>query len=397
MEVRASAAAARLTILCPEPPFPATHGARVDRWNRIFALREMGVGVQVILWSHSSADESEAARALELVGCEVVCLTRRRRMRDYLFRRYPGRLYSYCPRGNKMAVLYKQVEAFAPKAILSDGLDPCLIGRDLAVRLAVPLALRSHNIEHMYWRFQLGLSTGRELLASLLAVPKLELAEREMRRAAQLILDISEDDRDWWRNHGGAGRSVIVPPIWRPNTSGLLDLRAWDFDVAFTGNLFAPNNVEGLKWFAEQVLPSVRAGSGGPLRVVCAGSRPTRTVWRLCKRSGITCAADPDSLELFSYGSRVLINPVRHSSGVNVKMFEMLATSRPIVSTPEGIRGLPKRLRTFVDVCDTSDEFATAIIRHLQNPRLNDVTSRTALLQRACSPGALEPLVALAS
>jgi len=230
----------------------------------------------------------------------------------------------------------------------------------------------------------------------MLAVPKLELAERELRRSAQLILDISEDDRSWWQDHGGADRSVIVPPIWRINKNSQGSQKVFNFDVAFTGGLFAPNSVEGLKWFAELVLPSLRAASACQLRVVFAGSKPTRLIRRLCSQCDITCSADPVSLEPFLFGSRVLINPVQHSSGVNIKMLEMLATNRPIVSTLQGVRGLPERLRTMVNVCHTPDEFAKAIIHHLQHPCLEDVVSRLALLESECGPSVLGPLIAIA-
>ena len=164
------------------------------------------------------------------------------------------------------------------------------------------------------------------------------------------------------------------------------------FDVAFTGGLFAPNSVEGLKWFAELVLPILRATSNCQLRVVFAGSKPTRLVRRLCRQFGITCAADQVSLEPFLFFSRVLINPVQHSSGVNVKMLEMLATNRPIVSTLQGVRGLPEWTRAMVDVCHTPEEFAKAIRHHIHHPRLEGGASRQALLESECGPSVLEPL-----
>ena len=92
-----------------------------------------------------------------------------------------------------------------------------ITARELVTRLTIPLAYRSHNVEHVYMRFQPELARGPRRIPLMLVVPKLELAERELRRSVQLILDISEDDRSWWLDHGGAGRSVIVPPIWRFN------------------------------------------------------------------------------------------------------------------------------------------------------------------------------------
>ena len=391
-----NALTARITILCPEIPYPPTHGGRTDRWNRIVALREMGAAVQVVLWERPYSEQSEAASALQRIGCNVIRISRRRRIRDYLFQRYPGRLYSYWPGGIAFETLYKQVEAFSPKAILSDGLDPMITAKELAAKLTIPLAYRSQNVEHLYMRFQLELARGPGRIPLMLVAPKLELAERELRRSVQLILDISEDDRSWWQDHGGAGRSVIVPPIWRFNKNSQGSQQVFNFDVAFTGGLFAPNSVEGLEWFADLVLPSLHTASACRPRVVFAGSKPTRLIQRLCRRHGITCAADPVSLEPFLFGSRVLINPVQHSSGVNIKMLEMLATNRPIVSTLQGVRGLPEVLRTMVDVCHTPDEFAKAIIHHLQHPRLEDIASRKALLESECGPSVLEPLIAIA-
>ncbi len=57
-----------------------------------------------------------------------------------------------------------------------------------------------------------------------------------------------------------------------------------------------------------------------------------------------------------------MINPLWHGSGVNIKMVELLATGRPVVSTSAGTRGLAGSVSQYAKIGDTRETFAQAVL-----------------------------------
>jgi hypothetical protein len=82
----------------------------------------------------------------------------------------------------------------------------------------------------------------------------------------------------------------------------------------------------------------------------------------------------PDADDFYARAN-VLVNTIKTGSGVQVKSLEMLMTDAPIVSTMQGVRGLPESVKQQFNICDTAQEFATAIISNLRAPDV-DLTAR---------------------
>jgi hypothetical protein len=383
----------RCTILVPEPPYPDTHGGRADRWSRLRGLRLRGVHVQVVVWTDGKRALSREGRdALESIGCVVCGVARVRRARAYFVGGRPGRLDSFLPGRVALDQLLASVGDFDPDLILADGLDVSLPAQRLARAVGRPLVYRSHNVEHVYWRLQSRLAHGRDRLPFLLAAPGLRGAEIVLRSQADLVLDISDEDRDWWVTTGHPGQSRVMPPLWLDAPPDELDAHEPVLDISFTGGLSAPNNVDGLEWFCSSVLPHAERAVGRRLKLAFAGSAPSKKLFALCTRFSVGCVPDPKDLTPIRLASRVLVNPVRASSGVNIKMLGMLASGRPIVSTSAGARGLPAALRAEVAERDDPVEFAGAVADAIRRPVQSSIARREALLAQVCGLPSLDPI-----
>jgi glycosyltransferase involved in cell wall biosynthesis len=135
----------------------------------------------------------------------------------------------------------------------------------------------------------------------------------------------------------------------------------------YVGNLHTRNNIFGLKWFARRVAPLLEG-----LYVVVAGSRPARSrpARQLCdtlRKANVEVIANPEEVQGLYDRARVLINPIWHGSGVNIKTVELLATGKPLVSTSAGTRGLVKQLHRHVGVADNPEDFATLVLERLDD------------------------------
>jgi hypothetical protein len=130
------------------------------------------------------------------------------------------------------------------------------------------------------------------------------------------------------------------------------------------------------------------------LRIVFAGSEPDAgglSVWR---RAGVECVVNPADVSAFYPRARLVVNPLQRGSGVNLKMIEALAFSRPAVTTPAGMRGLPDMVRPYFAVCSSPEAFASAALEILGSEEHPvDQADRAALMAECFGPDKLGPLL----
>lgn len=383
----------RITILVPEPVFPATHGGRVDRYRRIRGLRQLGAQVQLVVWTDSKRPQTESStRHLQDVGVEVISVARVRRLRKFLRFDCTGRLDSFMPSPGSFNAVLEAVTSFDPRLILADGLETSIPAKSLAARLGVPLAYRSQNIEHVYWEWQARLSHFPQSLPLLLGARNLGIAERQFRSDADIVLDIADEDRRYGSQNWSESKSITLPPTWLADDAVPTSASA-QWDISFTGGLAAPNNVAGIQWFLSEVLPELRRNSPTGLRIAFAGSSPSSHLLHEFRRHDVECVPNPGDIDAIRRSSRVLINPVRHASGVNIKMIEMIATGIPIVSTEAGTRGLPAALLSLITIARSPLEFAESIRRHLTSAPVGSASSARRILSESCGVDSLRPLL----
>ncbi|MCR5209321.1 MAG: glycosyltransferase family 4 protein [Lachnospiraceae bacterium] len=127
--------------------------------------------------------------------------------------------------------------------------------------------------------------------------------------------------------------------------------------VLFLGSTYVINR-DGLMNFIDNVLPVLKEKCP-EAEVVIAGS--------ICKT--IPDSADyrkmgwVDDLDEIYKQARVVINPVRHGAGLNIKMVEALSQAKPIVSVQKGMRGLKGCGASVTDDPVKFAEEITAVIR----------------------------------
>ena len=357
----------RLTMVCHDVPYPPTHGGRLETWNRIVGWTSLGISLQVVYWVRKPEDGAGARQAMDGLGVSVIELTRRHHLRQLFDLRYPPIIFSL--QIEHYATVRERVRDFRPDWVLLDGWPGFFLARRLARDLDRPLVYRSHNAEHYYWAELVRAARGLGRVRLWVTASRIKRLERQIRTSAALVLDLTHEDAAMCGSAGFGGNSVILPPFWPlpadvaevhpPNETGA--------DVLYGGNLWTPNNVEGLQWFSHEVLPGLRQAAVRTDRVVFAGSRPARAVLELCRRNHIRCVENPANLSRWFAHARVLINPVQRTSGINIKMLEMLATDRPIIATTAAVRGLSQGLRGEVILADNPAAFGAAVAAALSD------------------------------
>lgn len=381
----------KLTFIFNEMPYPANHGGRVDVWRRIKALHRAGVKLQFVAWKGDRPGSQPTAEHLAELGKyveEVHLYTigsdwSSRLARLLRLATLSSHVASRVLPGAQYRALLARVKAFQPDAIWLDAIYGGVVATRLGRDMNLPCYVRSHNIEHQYMARQASLAKSlRDKLAWGLAVFHLEEFETRLLGSCRRFFDCSYDDLQYWQSRG-LGNGSYLPQTVEPETdfAGSVQppLKPDSFDVVFMGNLHSPNNVEGLLWLFDRVMP-VLVAARPDIRVLIAGSNPKEVVKDRCNRYGanITLLPNPENSADVYRAGKVLINPVLSGSGVMVKSIEMLFFDAALVSTQQGTYGVPPEAKACFAVSDQPEKFAGWVLDLLGGVRTQDMAARLA-------------------
>lgn len=134
--------------------------------------------------------------------------------------------------------------------------------------------------------------------------------------------------------------------------------------VLIPGTLFYGPNVDGARWYVDQVWPAVRAQLPDA-ELVLAGRRPTADVRALADRPGVAVHPDVPDMAAELAAARVVAVPLRYGSGTRLKALEALAARRALVGTTIGLAGLGIEDGTHARVADDAPGLARATLAAL--------------------------------
>ncbi|MGL5083350.1 MAG: glycosyltransferase [Microcoleaceae cyanobacterium] len=377
----------KITIIAMEIPYPPIHGGRVDIWRRIKALAKQGTELQLICWSRETPDVESLAviekyvQKFYLISYERTFTAMFQRAIDLLS--YPLEVTSRILKGKKWDDLLNAVRTFKPDVIIADHVHCGIVALPLSQELNVPMIVRSHDVEHLHYRYLLKLARGHRKVLRLLSINHLERYEKSILGQSLAFYDISADDLKFWESQGFTN-GHFLPPLIEFQEESTNDCSSQDhsteiqpiYDMVFLGNLRTENNIAGLVWLVEEVLPILKAQLPS-IKLLIAGSYPTSIVQKLVQETeGVDLSVNPAlAIEVYKLG-HVLVNPVATGSGVSVKSIDMLVAGKPIVTLPKGLYGLPEEAKQCFRVATDAQSFAEEVIECLteDSPQIPDLS-----------------------
>lgn len=363
---------ARFVIFSFDRPYPANRGGRADVWRRILGLRQLGHDVLLVAWIYGRNNNENDLAVIKGVVSEYFEYPVRSGLIEYVRRLFclpflPSHVSSRMLDQRQRSHLDRQIGSFRPDYIWCEGPYPGWEAMRTAKIFDVPLAYRSHNIEHQYMARQAAVANSlRDKLAWKVAAFGLKRFELKIMAQAELVLDISLSDKEFWRRLG-ISRIAWLPPLPESMIQHHCgdNLKVPDVDVVFLGNLTTPNNVAGVRWLLDEVKPILDIKRPG-VKFLIGGSNPTQAIIEaLARHPEVLQDINPvDAVAVYLRG-RTLVNPVRTGSGIQLKVVEMLALGTPVVTTLQGTAGMPEDVKTFFRISDDAEEFASSILEAL--------------------------------
>jgi glycosyltransferase involved in cell wall biosynthesis len=139
--------------------------------------------------------------------------------------------------------------------------------------------------------------------------------------------------------------------------------------MAFVGKMSYHANVTAARHFAQAIFPLVRARRPGATFYI-VGSDPPAEIRALASQPGVVVTGHVPDVQPYVARARVAVAPMVVKVGVQNKILEAMAASRPVVTTSAGAEGLDVRAGRDLLVADAPTDFAAEVLRLLEDDGL---------------------------
>jgi len=139
--------------------------------------------------------------------------------------------------------------------------------------------------------------------------------------------------------------------------------------IIYAGSVtYAPNR-EAVRYFVEQILPTVRAAMPDAVLTV-TGRTEGVNLDGLRNADGVCFPGLLDDVRTAIARSWLSVAPILSGGGTRLKILESLALGTPVVSTSKGVEGLELEDGRHVLIADDAPAFAGHVVRLLGDPAL---------------------------
>lgn len=223
------------------------------------------------------------------------------------------------------------------------------------------VVMRAHNVEHEIWE-RITRNTTNPLKKAYLRhlTTKLKNYEKTMFEKYDLLLPITQKDQNTFQQLGYKGKAQVLPigmnlSSYHPDYSSYKK----DLSLSFIGSLDWMPNIEGLKWFLDNIWGKVHQQFPN-INLHIAGRNTPDWVKKLNKNN-IIVHGEVECATQFINQHSIMVVPLLSGSGMRAKILEGMALGKVIISTSVGIEGIPAQNKGEVMVADKPQEFIEAI------------------------------------
>lgn len=187
--------------------------------------------------------------------------------------------------------------------------------------------------------------------------------EQQLSRSCDQLLVVSEAERELFRSFCATEKVAAVgngvdADYFAPAASSAVEPAS----CVFVGVMNYKPNADAVLWFADQVWPSLRQRYPQAMfRIV--GKSPGPEVSALGSRAGIEVTGSVSDVRPYLHRSSCVVVPLQIARGVQNKVLEALACGRPVVCSPEPLKGLRVTRGLHLLEADSPEAWIAAVSR----------------------------------
>lgn len=207
-----------------------------------------------------------------------------------------------------------------------------------------------HNVES---RFFWGALKVKPTLKSLGVLLAYWVAERWAVRYSQRIICLNMRDSLLLQRIYGRGATDIHPICLEGEPPDLKNVNAKPEGLFVGGAFYA--NVEGVRWFAREVAPSLSC------RITIVGKGFEKYSAELEAYLNISVVGTVDTVDRWYERATFVIAPIFDGSGMKTKVGEAMMHGKPVIGTPEAFIGYEPIIESAGILCNDAKSFIAAI------------------------------------
>jgi glycosyltransferase involved in cell wall biosynthesis len=241
------------------------------------------------------------------------------------------------------------------------------------------VVLRTHNIEHLIW--QRLASNAKNILRKWylnLLAERLQHYEMWALNRVDAIVALTKEDHESMLKLG-ADIPINISPIGIDIKDYNVVENSGEPVIFHLGAMDWIPNQEGIKWFLENVWPTIKL-EYPTVKLKFAGKKMPEEFF---KYSDNQCEVNdfvPDGMKYMQDGS-IMVVPLFSGSGMRVKIIEGLALGKAIITTTIGLEGIPAENQKEVLVADNAEQFINCIRDLLNHPnRIKELGTNARIL-----------------
>lgn len=379
----------RILWLKTELLHPVDKGGRIRTYNMLRALkREHHITYLTLDNGRAAPDAAERATEYchELIRVPFTEAPRRSvrfwwELARNLVSRLPYAVAKYRWAGMEAAIR-RCVAHDAVDVLVCDFLAP---SPNVPDGLAVPKVLFQHNVEALIWKRHAEVRTGRLARRYFREQwRRMERCEQTECRRYDRVIAVSPEDTALLRDQYGLTDVADVPTgvdteYFAPGGRAMRK----PGHLVFTGTMDWLPNEDGIRWFAEDILPRLKQ-LVPDVTVTVVGRNPPEAIRALAARDpAIRVTGTVPDVRPYMEAAAVFVVPLRIGGGTRLKIFEAMAMECPVVSTSIGAEGLPLDNGLHLRLADDAATFASAVADLLSHPdHARELASAAARLVR---------------
>ena len=256
--------------------------------------------------------------------------------------------------------------------VICDFLAPALNFMGLSFKC--PTVLFQHNIEAQIWQ-RLASSQKSPLKRAYLGLQHQRMRhwENRLSRLFDGVITVSPEDAQIARstyqltNVLGHVPTGVDVHDFQP---AALQAQSRPFTMGFLGSMDWMPNIDATLYFTEEILPIVRSAQPD-CRFKIIGRNPPPKLREMAKADAqIEVTGTVDDVQPHVHDCDVIVIPLKAGGGTRIKIYEAMAMGVPVVSTTIGAEGLSVTHEKDLLIADTTQDFASALLRLAGDPSL---------------------------
>ena len=141
--------------------------------------------------------------------------------------------------------------------------------------------------------------------------------------------------------------------------------------LVFVGAMDHFANVEGARYFAEEVFPLIRSRESRA-KFSIIGANPTDEVKKLARYPGVIVSGEAPDARSYLREATLCVVPLRHARGPQNEILEVMAAGKAVVASPEAVAGLRVVNGDHLMIADSPRKFADATLEVIRDASLRE-------------------------